>query len=166
MPSDAGYQELIRFELDVDNFAADWGHCGLISSHLASLVSHKRRDPHYYANLLSSALNELFEVAFRVHGPEGAIGCAILHDGPADRIVMDIPCDARSLRFYEEAITLSRSADVAALYVGCLLDERNFDPRTGLFELAVDYQARLAIENATSGALRLTVDLTLEDFQS
>lgn len=162
MSSAGPYRELIRFEIDSGTFGSDWVHCGLVSSHLASLVSHKRSDPLYYANLLSSALNELLELAFRIRAGSGTVGCTVLHDGPRDRIVVDIPCDAEGRAFYAEAVAAAQGADIAELYLGCLLDEAEFDPRTGLYELAVDYRAALALEEAPGGAVRLVADLVLD----
>jgi len=153
---------LIRIEIDSGTFGSDWIHCGLMSSHLASLVSHKRADPLYYANLLSSALNELLELAFRVHAGPGTVGCTVLHDGPRDRIVVDIPCDADGRSFYAEAVAATRDEDIARRYLNCLLDEEDFDPRTGLFELAVDYRATLALEDGPPGGVRLVADLLLD----
>ena len=43
----------------IDDFASEWLHCDRISSYLARMVSHNRTDSLLYANLLSSALNEL-----------------------------------------------------------------------------------------------------------
>ena len=158
----AGYQELVNFEIDAVTFAADWGHCDQMSSHLANLVSYKRRDPLFYSNLLSSVLNELLEIAFRMHAPGGHVACRIMHAGPADRIMVTIPSDTKVKSFFEEAVALTREGDVRDRYVNCLLDEEAFDMRTGLLELAVDYQARLSVEPDGEGAIRLVADLVLE----
>ena len=158
-----GYRELVKFEMDAGAFGSDWGHCGLVSSHLAGLVSFKRRDPLYYANLLSSALNELLELAFRKHVAGGRIGCAILHAGGQDRIVVEIPCDDEVRDFFEDAVGLASGSDVAERYVGCLMDEGGFDLRVGLYELAVDYRARLGLERAGADAIRLVADVSLDE---
>ena len=166
MTSTVGHERLMHFEIDGGTFGSDWGHCGQISSHLARLVSHKRKDPLYYSNLLSSVLNELLEMAFRVHGTGGRVACTIFHAGAADRIVLEIPGDDSVQRFFEEAIALTRRSDVGERYVASLVDESGFDTRVGLLELAVDYKATLSVEKNGAGAVRLVTDLVLEEPQS
>ena len=45
------------------------------------MVSHNRSDSLLYANLLSSALNELLETAFIHHGPDGDFSCRVSRAG-------------------------------------------------------------------------------------
>jgi hypothetical protein len=127
------------------------------------MVSHNRADPLLYSNLLSSALNELLETAFRTHQGRGEIACSVSRAGQLDRIELTIPCDAAVRDFYRQALDALRRDDVAERYVDALLAEGALDPRIGLLELAVDYKARLSLGSTAADTVRLVADLALEE---
>lgn len=156
------FEKLISIDMEIGTFVSDWAYCDRLSTYLARMVSHNRTDSLLYANLLSSALNELLETVHRAHGPAGRFACAILRSGARDRIELTIPNDAVETDFYTRAIDIVRSPNVAEEYRAALFHEGPLDPAVSLMELAVDYNARLKVE-ATDTAVRLSAELTLED---
>lgn len=149
--------------MDLEAFASDWAYCDRLSSYVAKMVSHNRTDSLLYSNLLSSALNELLETAHRAHGSSGNFVCSVLRHGNKDRVELVIPNDLAGLDFYRTAISRLSQENLAETYRTALFQEGAIDPTIGLMELAVDYNARLAIEPMDDGAVRLTAELTLED---
>ena len=160
--ADTGFAPLIEVDMQADVFGADWTHCDHLSSYVARMVSHNRADSLLYSNLLSSALNELLETVFRAHATEGTFRCRIWRSGATDRVELVIPCKADQRNFYLDTVALARDADVAERYRGMLFADSQFDTRTGLLELAVDYEAAITVEPEGEDAIRLTTDLVLE----
>ena len=158
-----GFELLMAVSMDVGVFASDWAYCDRLSSYLARMVSHNRTDSLLYSNLLSSALNELLETAYRTHGQSGRFACSILRKGNKDRVELVIPNDRAGQDFYRTAVSRIEQGDLAERYREALFRDGPIDPTIGLMELVVDYNARLSIEPTDGSAVRLTAELTLED---
>lgn len=156
------FELLMQVQLDMGDFAADWGHCDRLATYVARMVSHNRADSLQYANLFSTAFNELLETAFRNHAKGGQIVCAVLRSGAVDRIELSIPCDAPLRTFYTDAVESLAKADFVESYVSALLNDGPLDPRIGLLELAVDYNAQLSLQPQSAGELAATVCLVAE----
>lgn len=148
--------------MGIEAFASEWQHCDRISSYLARMVSHNRADSLLYANLLSSALNELLETAFAHHGPEGNFSCKVSRSGDADVIELDLPCDDAALSFYRDAAQRLKQPDIAELYRAALFAPGKADPHLGLLEVAVDYSARISIVPENGNRLKLAAEMALE----
>jgi hypothetical protein len=160
----SGTDQLLEVSMGIEDFSSQWMHCDRISSYVARILSHNRSDSLLYANLLSSALNELLETVFTNHGPGGDFSCRVRRRGAKDVIELTLPCDDATRRFYENAAERLESRDVAHLYRTALLAEGKQDPHLGLLEVAVDYQAKISI--APAGAqLTLSAELMLEGAQ-
>jgi hypothetical protein len=157
------FEPLLEIEMAIGDFTSNWSYCDRLSSYAARMVSHNRTDSLLYANLFSSALNELLETVFRVHGPRGKFICSILRQAERDRVELTIPCDAEGARFYREAAGRLLRPDVAERYRNALFARGAIPPEIGMFELAVDYGATLSVETVDDQAIRLTVDLALEE---
>ena len=155
------FELLMQVQLDVGDFAADWGHCDRLATYVARMVSHNRADSLQYANLFSTAFNELLETAFRNHHNQGQIACTVLRCGAVDRIELSIPCDAPLKAFYTDAVESLAKTDFAQSYVSALLNDGPLDPRIGLLELAVDYNARLSLQQHCT-TVCLVAELTLD----
>jgi len=155
-------QPLVEISMGIEAFASEWLHCDRISSYLARMVSHNRADSLLYANLLSSALNELLETAFAHHGPEGDFCCRVSRAGAADVIELDLPCDARALSYYTDAAQRLQRPDLADVYHSALFAPGEADPHLGLLEVAVDYRARISIVPEKGNRLRLAAEMALE----
>jgi hypothetical protein len=160
----SGSDQLLEVSMAIGDFSSEWLHCDRISSYVASVVSHDRSDSLLYANLLSSALNELLETVFAHHGPEGDFNCRVRRSGPRDVIELSMPSDDKTLSFYKDAVEQLERRDVAEIYRTALLSHGPQDPYLGLLEVAVDYQARISI--APAGArLTLSAEMVLEGAQ-
>lgn len=160
---DAEFRTLLEIAMGADVFSSDWSHCDRLATYVARMVSHNRSDSLLYANLFSSALNELLETAFRAHRDDGEIVCRVSRKGPVDRIELTIPCDEAVRGFYHQAVDAVRRDDVSDRYFEALLADGALDPRIGLFELAVDYKARLSLRSESTRTVRLVADLALEE---
>lgn len=156
------FELLMQVQLDMSDFSADWGHCDRLATYVARMVSHNRADSLQYANLFSTAFNELLETAFRNHGKDGQIACAVLRAGAIDRIELSIPCDAPLKAFYADAVASLAHNDFVESYVSALLNDGPLDPRIGLLELAVDYNARLSLQDKSAAVVCLVAELTLD----
>jgi hypothetical protein len=154
--------QLLELSMGIDDFSSEWLHCDRISSYVARIVSHNRRDSVLYANLLSSALNELLETVFSHHGPAGEFSCRVRRSGLTDVIELTLPCDDVALRFYADAVDVLQRCDISDVYQTALFSTSEPDPRLGLFEVAVDYQAKISIASA-GDRLTLSAEMTLED---
>lgn len=160
---DTAFQPLLEMTFDAAAFSADWSHCDRIATYVARMVGHDRADSLLYTNLFSSAFNELLETAFHFHRAGGELGCAVLRAGSVDRIELSIPCDEPLRAFYADAVESLSSADVAECYVQAMLVADTLDPRIGLMELVVDYQARMSLQSDDGDSLRLIADLVFEE---
>ncbi|MFO1131403.1 MAG: ubiquinone biosynthesis methyltransferase UbiE [Hyphomicrobiales bacterium] len=158
----SGTRPLVEISMGIEAFASEWLHCDRISTYLARMVSHNRTDSLLYANLLSSALNELLETAFAHHGPKGDFSCRVSRIGEADVIELDLPCDAAALVYYSTAAQRLKQSDLADVYHSALFSPGNADPHLGLLEVAVDYRARISIVPENGNRLKLAAEMTLE----
>jgi len=160
--AEPGFRPMLSIGMGIEVFASNWLYCDRLSSYVARMISHNRTDSLLYANLLSSALNELLETINRAHGPEGQLTCRVFRNGPSDLIEFDIPADAATWDFFKDAAALLGREDLAEHYRSALLADGPLDPRIGLFELAVDYGARISVERGADELVRLSAVLSLE----
>lgn len=153
---------LIRVDLTAADFAANWQQCDRVANYLARTVSSDRPDTFLHANLLSTALNELFEIAFVQHRDGGKIICELLRSGPADRVQLTIPVEAAHRAYYRKQVDYIHSGDVSQLYATALLGEADPDTAIGLLELAADYGAVITLDESLDDShLRLVVEMQL-----
>lgn len=110
-PTEAAFEPLLHFEMEMGAFLSDWNHCDQLSTFMARMISHNRTDPIRHSNFFSSALNELLEVSFRSGSPDGRIGCAVYRWGPTERVELTFPCPPGQRQFYREAVSKTRDAD-------------------------------------------------------
>ena len=162
MANENNFAPMLDIQMGIDVFAMDWLYCDRLSTYIARMVSHNRTDSMLYANLLSSALNELLETVFRSHALTGQFSCRVLRDGVRDRVELRVPCDAVARAFFSETARLVSRNDIGDQYRNVLFSDGPLDPRIGLFELIVDYGARIAVAELGDGGMLLTADLRLE----
>lgn len=160
-----GMKPLLEISMGMDAFASEWLHCDRISSYVARMVSHNRADSLLYANLLSSALNELLETVFSNHGPGGEFSCRVCRDGGTDVIELTLPCDEKTGKFYADAADRLAKGNVSETYQAALFSYGLPDPHLGLLEIATDYRAKISITPAGS-RLTLSAEMALEGAQS
>jgi hypothetical protein len=155
------FAPLLSVDLDIAAFASNWSHCDRLSSYFARMISHNRTDSLLYANLFSSALNELLETVFRVHGATGNFTCCVSRYAERDRIELTVPCGKSEIAFYLDAAANLVGEDIEDRYRVALFREGPMEASVGLLELAVDYDADLSIE-VKPQAIRLVAELSLE----
>ncbi|MDB6171983.1 MAG: ubiquinone biosynthesis methyltransferase UbiE [Chthoniobacteraceae bacterium] len=153
--------------VEIGGFAAHWRHCDQMANYLSRAVSLERTDSFFYSNLLSTVLNELFEIVFYQHQSAGQLLCSILRDGPVDRIELNIPVGKTQTEFYQSSVADAQSLRAGELYTRSLLGEAGASGAVGLLELASDYGAKIWVDSLdTPNQLRLTVDISLEENRS
>ncbi len=157
------FEPLLELGLPCDEFLAEWSHCDRMATYLARQVSYARSDPAFSSNLLSSALNELLETVFRARPEAGQFRCSLSRAGSIDRIALSLPCGDTVEQFFRESIDAASGAGAIERYEAALLSQDTLDPAIGLFELALDYDARFSVKREDKGQMLLTADLILED---
>jgi hypothetical protein len=161
-PSHSQAASLIRVDLCAGDFTADWHQCDRIANYLARTVSSDRADTFLHSNLLSTALNELFEIAFVHHRAGGKITCELLRNGSADRVELTIPVTPAHRAYYRKQVDHVRSGNVAKLYATVLLGEADPDTAIGLLELGADYGAAVSLDESLDDShLKLVVEMQL-----
>ena len=156
---------LIHLDLDMAAFATDWNHCDQVANYLARLASFDRADTFLYSNLLSTVLNELFEIAFVHHQCAGQLGCTLRRAGKIDRIELRIPARVEDRAFLQRIVGEAQADGVGERYRSALLLDQAPDHSVGLLELAADYGARIEFQeiSAPGEGVRLIVDVCLEE---
>lgn len=161
-PSQAA--KLIQVDLSAADFSSNWNQCDRVANYLARTVSTDRSDTFLHANLLSTALNELFEIAFLQHRTGDKITCALARQGDADRVELTIPVDAPQRAFYRKQIDYLQSGNVSELYANALLGEAAPDTAVGLLELASDYGATITLDEGPGAShVKLVVEMQLHN---
>ena len=107
------YAPTLEVTISTGAFDSDWANCERVSSYVARAVSHNRRDPLLHYNLLSSALNEILELAFRAHAPGASISCSVLRKETIDRIVLDVPGNEELNGTYRKLVDEAARGDSA-----------------------------------------------------
>lgn len=153
---------LIRIELCAGDFATNWLQCDRVANYLARTVSSDRPDTFLHSNLLSTALNELFEIAFSQHRADGRIVCELSRNGEVDHVALTIPVEAAQRAYFHRQVGYVHSGNVADLYARALLGEAAPDTAVGLLELAADYGATISLNDLPDEThVQLVVDIPL-----
>jgi len=154
---------MLQMDLNIEDFCSDWSHCDLMSAYLARMVSHNRLDSLLFSNLYSSAVNELLETVFRMHGNDGTLHCSVHRKGNLDRVELVFPADDDTYRAYEDAIGKVSDKNAEKLYLDALFSEAEPDASLSLLELGVDYGARMTVDRLDDGRVHLAAEMMLED---
>lgn len=160
---DGGFRPLLEFDMDAATLDDQWVNCDFMSSFVANMVSHNRADPFMSSNLLSATLNELFETVYRTKKEAGQFHFRMLHKDSVDRITMVVPCGRDEQQFYVNTVAEISAAGAEEKYLELLFSEGELDRRVGLFELAISYKAQMSAVTIDDHAVRLTVDLVIEE---
>ncbi len=157
------FRPLLEFDMDAGHIDEHWTYCDHIANFVARMVSHNRSDPFKYSNLLSTSLNELFETVYRTQKEPGQLHFCILRKGDTDRIELKLPCAGGELEFLLDAVDEIYAPDASENYLGLLFSEDKLDRRIGLFELAINYEARINASTPRKNTLLLTMDIMLNE---
>ena len=60
-------------------------------------------------------------------------------------IELGFPCDEKTAQFYSDVVSLLDRRDIQDLYHAALFSTGQRDARLGIFELAVDYKAKISV---------------------
>jgi hypothetical protein len=158
----AAFEPMIQVDMEISSFLADWLHCDYVSTYVARMISHNRSDSIRHSNLFSSAVNELLEIAFRTRHPGGELACMVSRQGDTDRIELTFPCTTEERQFYQEAVSHIGGSDVRERYLNSVSGDLAPSREVVLFELAIDYNARLRLVEVDINTITLVVDLPIE----
>ncbi|WP_027997372.1 hypothetical protein [Sinorhizobium arboris] len=161
-PTEAPFEPLLQFEMEMGAFLSDWNHCDQLSTFMARMISHNRSDPVRHSNFFSSALNELLEVSFRGGSPDGRIGCAVYRWGPTERVEVTFPCPPGQRQFYREAVSKTRDGDAHARYLDSISTDLAPSREAVLLDLSINFDADVRLDESEPPSITLVVDLPLE----
>lgn len=163
---EAPYRPMIEVELGIEELQAEWLHCDCIANFVANMISHNRSDSVRHANLFSSALNELLELAFRAPRlPEGRMVCSVLRQGPVERVALTFPATDSDAAFYDKAVGAAGEPDAEERYLTALA-RRSEPAHQKLTSLVLECNARVSVTRADAHSITLWVDLPLEGLVS
>lgn len=148
--------------MEMEIFMSDWLHCNQLSNYVARMVSHDRSDPVRHANLLSSALNELFEISFRSGCAPGRLHCNISRGDNLERIALTFPCASEQHHLYRDATAHASGGGALQRYLEALADENSAQEDIVLLGLAVNYDASLSLQEVDDQALTVVLDIPVE----
>ena len=157
------YAPTLEITISTGAFDSHWANCERVSSYIARAVSHNRPDALLHYNLLSSALNEILELAFRSHAPGAAISCSVLRRDGMDRIVLSLPGDADLADTYRRMVAEAAQGDSARRLAHQILAGAPPSGGLSLMELAANYKAKFHLEISENHRISLVTDLALED---
>jgi hypothetical protein len=153
---------MVQIDMDLATFNSDWMHCDYIATYLARTIGHNRPDSVLFANLFSSALNEMLEIVFRTRDVGGAFACKISRQHDVDRVSLTFTCTEDERRFFEQAIMRAQGDDGEAHYMAALSGDPGPSREMLLLELAVSYNATIRMDARSSeDTLTVIVDLPL-----
>nr|WP_205926382.1 MULTISPECIES: ubiquinone biosynthesis methyltransferase UbiE [unclassified Rhizobium] len=159
---DAAFKPLLELEMEMATLVADWSHCDQCAAYVARMVSHDRHDPIRHANLLSAALNELFEMSFHTRESDGGLTCRFYRNGSTERIELTFPCSAEQRKSYETIVERIGDGQALANYLDVITDDAARAEHAILLGLAVNYDANIELSGLGTGMMTFVVDLALE----
>lgn len=160
--TNAAFEPMLDLEMEMATFTVDWLNCDQCSTYVARMVSHDRHDPIRHANVLSSALNELFEMSFHAQERDGAFVCRFYRCREAERIELTFPCSPEKRRFYDTIVAGLKSGQVLPNYLEVISNDTAPPEHAILLGLAVNYDADIRLSDEDIGMLTFVVDLELE----
>lgn len=159
--ADKEFRTMIQIDMHIASFHSNWSHCDYIATYLARTISHNRPDSILFANLFSSALNELLEITFRTRHNGGALACKVSRDGETDRVELTFSCGPEERRFFEAAVARIEAGEGQERYLSSLSGDVAPSRDVMLIELAVNYNATIKLEDGDDDTITLVVDLPL-----
>jgi hypothetical protein len=160
---DGPFAPTLEVTITTGAFDSSWSNCERISSYVARAVSHNRRDPLLHYNLLSSALNEILELAFRAHAPGASISCSVLRKDAVDRIVLSVPGNDELCGTYRKLVGEAARGDSAERLASEIMAGAPASAGLSLMELAANYKAEFRLEIGAGQRISLLTDLALDD---
>ncbi|WP_426233019.1 ubiquinone biosynthesis methyltransferase UbiE [Pararhizobium sp. DWP3-4] len=152
-----GVAAMLAVEMDFAMFSSDWANCDRLSDYVAAMISRDQSDPVRYANVLSSAVNELLEYSFRIGTGGGRLLCEVSRIGEIDRVALSFPVEARSRVISQlDAIV---SVDVAPRYLEMLHGYHAAEPEDSLLGLKANFDASITAGKGLDDLLTIVADI-------
>jgi hypothetical protein len=141
----------------VEDFQTAWQHCSQSSNFLANTTLSDSRA----RNLLSSALNELFELVFRLGSGEQEARFKVARKGGRAYIELKLPLSTQALALVSAELQRLQDGSAQRLYLEQLGGEE-LSPLFGVLHLMSDFGARVHVR-LLDNELSLDVQLPLDD---
>jgi len=156
---------VISARISTDGFAASWRHCQLIADFTAGFASSNFFDAQRHANILSSFLNELIELAFHRHKPAANLLVEVFKQGEALLLCLTVPAgpDLQSeyLSIFHQVRDEGSMAYLRASFRG-QPDDPTTSP-TSLIEMVRVYGLNLDIQASRNAqTVHITVPINFE----
>lgn len=68
---EATFKPMVTLDIDTAMFSTQWPLCDMMTEYFSTLAGQSHDDPTRYTNLLSAAINELLELAYRLGPTDG-----------------------------------------------------------------------------------------------
>jgi hypothetical protein len=159
--TDHDFRIMVQIDMEMGAFNSNWTHCDYIATFLARTISHNRPDSVLFANLFSSALNELLEITFRSDHVGGTFVCKISRRGEIERVELTFTCSEDEQDFFKQAVARVHSSGAQTDYMSSLSDAPDLSRNMLLVELAVSYNAAVSLKTLSDDTITLAVDLPL-----
>ena len=157
------YRMIMAARFTVGGFAREWAHCHLLANFLGRYVSANEGDPERTATLLSTFINELLEVIYRNHAPEGQLELIFRKKGRHVILQVTIPVTDANRVFYRMAVQIVNQPDLKSWFRARLEEPADGeDTMLGMLELAAIYACTLTISEPP-GDDRLSLFLELPE---
>lgn len=158
---DHDFRIMVQIDMEMEAFNSNWTHCDYIATFLARVISHNRPDSVLFANLFSSALNELLEITFRSNHVGGTFVCKISRHGDTERVELTFTCSEDERDFFKQAVIRLRGSHAEANYMDSLSNATDLSRDMLLVELAISYNAAVTLTTVGDNTITLSVDLPL-----
>lgn len=146
---------VVRYGLDA--LRADWRRCSLSSDFVGAASC----EPRFAQRVVSSAVNELLELVFRLGADGSAAGISVRSESDRATILLELP-----LSHAARATVLARIEEIGRrgaqpIYLEQLGTEQEPEPLFGILQLMVDFGATLSCEAHPDGiGLNLEISTT------
>lgn len=153
---DVASTEGIDVRYGLDALRRDWRRCSLSSDFVGTASC----EPRFAQRLISTAVNELLELVFRLGADGSAANLNVRSEGERATIVLDLPLSAQRRHDLQARLDDIMRSGPQQVYLQQLGAEAEPEPLFGVLQLMVDFSATLSHEALPAGLrLRLNVNL-------
>lgn len=147
--------EGIEVRYGLEQLRADWRRLALTSDFLGETTAQAR----FAQRVVSSAVNELLELVYRLGAGHGAASLAVAHAQERLQLKLNLPLEPKLAAQVLQEVLALRQVDPQRAYIEQLGRDPSTSPLFGMLYLMADYGARIEASTDTSG-LELRVELS------
>ena len=147
--------ECIEIRYGLEQFRTDWRRLALSSDFLGETAAQAC----YAQRVVSSAVNELLELVYRLGANSGSAALSVTHRADELELELRLPLDPESARRVSAEVARLNDADPQRLYIEQLGQSQPTSTLFGVLYLMADFGARIVAATGPEG-LRLTVLLS------